>query len=325
MKYRQLGRTSLKLSEISVGCSGFWGNKLFSEKKAENIIFEAAEKGVNFFDTGHNYSEFNAEPRLGRILNKLFEDHDRSSFVISSKAGTTIPRASLVKSSVPTTNFSPKFIRDSCLMSIDNLKCDYLDVFQLHAVSQREISEALIDELLQMKADGLYRYLGINIHCADDIQYVAEHPEIFDLILLDYNVLQIDREPLIEKLYAAGVGVIAGTVLAQGHLIRGKVGRLRSISDIWYLARALLKPGGRRFLLNSKKMKKLLSGLEGLTAVQAAFLYVLNNPCISSCVFGTTSTANLNEVLSVVDNKISDEVIEFIRNTFYSSGAVISQ
>ena len=50
MKYRQLGNTDLNISEISIGCSGFWGNRHFSEKKASAVINEAFERGINFFD-----------------------------------------------------------------------------------------------------------------------------------------------------------------------------------------------------------------------------------------------------------------------------------
>ena len=73
MKYRQLGNTELRVSEISLGCSGFWGNRYFSEKKATAVIYAAFERGINFFDTGHNYSSFNAEPRLGRIIKEILK------------------------------------------------------------------------------------------------------------------------------------------------------------------------------------------------------------------------------------------------------------
>ena len=91
MKYRQLGNTGLRVSEISLGCSGFWGNSYFSEKKASAIIYAAFDWGVNFFDTGHNYSCFHAEPRLGRIVKEILSINDRSRLIISSKAGITIP------------------------------------------------------------------------------------------------------------------------------------------------------------------------------------------------------------------------------------------
>ena len=71
MKYRRLGNTDLIVSEISVGCSGFWGNQYFSEKKAAVVIFAAFERVINFLDTGHNYCTYHAEPRLGRIIKEI--------------------------------------------------------------------------------------------------------------------------------------------------------------------------------------------------------------------------------------------------------------
>ena len=91
MKYRQLGNTDLSVSEISLGCSGFLGNSYFSGKKASAIIYTAFDRGVNFFDTGYNYSSLHAEPRLGRIVKEMLSSNDRSRLIISSKAGITIP------------------------------------------------------------------------------------------------------------------------------------------------------------------------------------------------------------------------------------------
>jgi aryl-alcohol dehydrogenase-like predicted oxidoreductase len=91
MKYRQLGNTDLSVSEISLGCSGFLSKSYFSGKKASAIIYAGFDRGVNFFDTGHNYSSFHAEPRLGRIVKEMLSINGRSRLIISSKAGIIIP------------------------------------------------------------------------------------------------------------------------------------------------------------------------------------------------------------------------------------------
>jgi len=72
------------------------------------------------------------------------------------------------------------------------------------------------------------------------------------MVLLDYNVLQLDRDPVISELSKAGIGVVAGTVLAQGHLVEGKIGSLKSFADLWYLARALIKPTGASIIQELK-------------------------------------------------------------------------
>jgi len=317
MKYRKLGKTDLEVSEIAVGCSGYWGNKKFPEKKAEAIILEAFEKGVNFFDTGHNYCNFNAEPRLGHIVKNILSSNDRSKLVISSKAGTVAPSTPIFSMKAKISkDFSPDHIEKSCAESIQNLNCDYLDIFQLHGITESQISTQLIDQLLSMKEKGMFRYLGVNTHSEQDMLYISKHPEIYDMVLIDYNLLQLDREPAINELYNAGIGVVAGTVLAQGHLVAGKIGTIKSVADIWYLARAILKPSGRRLSRNSYRMREAILASNSMTAVQAAFAYVLENNAISSCVFGTTKTSNLLEVIDATNKTLDEDCKILIRQSF---------
>lgn len=325
MNYRKLGKTGLLVSEIAVGCSAFWGNKMFPEQKAAAIIREAFERGVNFFDTGHNYSNFNAEPRLGRILQEILKRNDRSRIVISTKGGSVIGRSPLVSlRRGETKDFSPDAIERSCAASIKNLNCGYLDIFQLHGITKDQMSEALIERLMKMKERGMFRYLGVNTHKEADIRFVAEHPELFDMALIDYNVLQLDREPLIDQLHAAGIGVVAGTVLAQGHLVRGKIGSLSSGSFFWYLARSLLRPSSRRLAQHSRKMRDVLAFIQEMSPAQAAFAYILENKKVSSCVFGTTNLANLREVIAAADKKLSEDSKNKIRRAYEALAFKIS-
>lgn len=319
MEYRKLGQTSLRVSEISLGCSGFWGNRKFPEKQAIYLVKKAFDSGVNFFDTGHNYSGFNAEPRLGRAIKEILKESSRSNLIISSKAGTTIPRAKLFSSNQnSSSDFSPDYIEKICEKSIKNLNCDYLDVFQLHGITQAQITDELLERLERMKKDGMFSYLGVNTHEKNDMFYIADNPSIFDMVLIDYNILQLDREPVIKKLHESGVGVVAGTILAQGHLLKGKIGSIRSKADIWYLARAVFKKSSRKLALNSRDMKKELSLISEMTPAQASFSFILDNPYIASCTFGTTNAINLEEVINSSSKKLSESNKTIIRNTFNS-------
>ena len=317
MKYRRLGSTDLNVSEISIGCSAYWGDTKFPERKAAEIINEAFDRGVNFFDTGHNYSNFNAEPRLGRILKDIIAKNGRSKVVISTKGGGIIGRAPILsRRSVKTRDLSPDAIEASCHASIKNLQCDYLDIFQLHGVFQDEISDELIDRLSIMKKRGMFRYLGINSHAKSELEYIARHPEIFDMVLLDYNVLQLDREEMIDKLHEAGIGVVAGTVLAQGHLVKGQIGSIKNGSFFWYLARSLLKPTSRRLANASKDMREVLSSISEMSSAQAAFAYILANTKISSCVFGTTNINNCIEIIEASGKQLSENNMLVIKQSF---------
>lgn len=325
MNYRKLGRTDLKVSEIAVGCSAYWGNKMFPEKKAAAIIHEAFERGVNFFDTGHNYSNFNAEPRLGRILQEILKNNDRSRIIISTKGGSVIGRSPVLSlRRGETKDFSPDAIERSCQESLENLQCGYLDIFQLHGITQSQMSEPLIERLSKMKQRGMFKYLGVNTHKEADMLFIAKHPEIFDMALIDYNVLQLDREPVIDKLHEAGIGIVAGTVLAQGHLVRGAIGSINTGAFFWYLARTLLRPSSRRLAKNSREMRDVLASVTEMSPAQAAFSYILDNEKVASCVFGTTSVPNLIEVIETVDRKLDASSKLKIREAYESLAYKIS-
>lgn len=325
MLYRKLGLTELYVSEISVGCSGYWGNHNFSEKKALEIIYAAFERGVNFFDTGHNYSNFNAEPRLGRAIKRIIQENGRSKIIISSKGGSTIGVAPIFPwQKRASQNFSPDAIEASCLESIRNLNCDYLDVFQLHGISQSQITESLLNRLISMKKMGMYRYLGINTHTSSELQAITKHPDIFDMVLLDYNLVQLERKAIVSELAKCGIGVVAGTVLAQGHLISARIGSIATGSFFWYLARSRLKPTSRRLAEASKCMREVLSSITEMTPSQAAFSYILNDTNVSSCVFGTTNLDNCIEVLGASGKTLSVGSMEKISAAFKSMGYTIS-
>jgi aryl-alcohol dehydrogenase-like predicted oxidoreductase len=320
MRYRALGRSGLQVSVISLGCSGYWGQAAFPETQAEAVVREAFDRGVNFFDTGHHYCSFNAEPRLGRILRPLIASGHRERLVISSKAsdgGATqrSPWQRLTRTRAPR-NYLPDYVEQTCIASIRNLGCDYLDVFQLHGAVEADITPALLDRLTDMKRRGLFRCLGVNTHRDAFNRFVATRSDLFGMSLIDYNVLQLDRDPLIETLHQAGVGVVAGTVLAQAHLVPGKIGRVRSLSDLWYLARARLKPESRQLAEVAAAMRDVLGRAQGLSAAQAAFAYVLDNPGVASCVFGTTRVPNLIEIVDSVDKQISSTDRAAIRRVF---------
>jgi len=320
MKYRKLGNTDISVSEIGLGCSGFWGDKRFSDSSAIKVVQDAYHAGVNFFDTGSNYSNFNAEPRLGRAIKEILKSNPRDSIVVSTKAGSLSGYAPRVEDNdLTNTDFSPQAITDSCMKSIANLNCGHIDVFQLHGFKQEMLNDELFDCLLSLKAKGLIRSIGVNTHFRDDLVELIKYPQIFDMVLIDCNLLQLDRFEIIGKLKAAGIGVVVGTVLAQGHLVSKKVGSFKNGSFFWYLARTLIKPTTKEFSRSSARMRDVLSSLKEMSAAQAAFSYLLDNQDISSCLFGTTNPANLMEVIEASDKKLLPESRKRIEEAYAMS------
>ena len=297
---RILGSTDIKISEIGLGCASYWGKKIFSEREAIKIVHTALDKGVNFLDTGHSYSDGNAEHRLGKALLDVTNKND---LCISSKAGTRINNNSKLYK-----DFSPQWVEESCHQSIKNIGLDYLPLFQLHGPSIANLNDKLLDKLLKLKQDGTIGAIGINTFDDDVIEKIIDL-KVFDFIMLDYNILTQYREPMIDRLYDNGIGVIAGAALADS-LYSNRIFKIRGLKDLWYLARAL--KNFRDKLIKGRSFG-FINDIENMTGAQIAIAYVLNNPKISTSVFGTTSEAHLLENLKGQDLVLSDELIDRIK------------
>ncbi len=284
MLYRPLGRTGLSVSEIGFGAASWWGKPRFPEADALGLVRAALDGGVTFFDTGASYSAGEAEPRLGRAL----KGHDASRLVVASKAGTYHAGGGRIAR-----DFSPAAVTASAERSLRHLGLDVLPLLQLHGPAITELTEDLRAALADLKARGLIRAVGVNSFDPAVIDHVIGLPD-FDVVMVDYNVLRPEREPLIARAAAAGKGVLAGMALALGHT-GFRLAKIRGAQDLWYAARALANhrsevARGARF--------GFLNHVQDVTAAQAALAFVLANPDVACAVTGTTRRAHLAENLA---------------------------
>lgn len=298
MRYRPLGQTGLTVSELGFGCASWWGKPRFAEATALGLVHAALDQGVTLFDTGASYSAGEAEPRLGRAL----AGRDTSKLVIATKAGTYYAGGGRIAR-----DMTPNAIAASAERSLRNLGLDALGLLQLHGPSVAEL-DAAIGVLADLKRRGLIRAAGLNSFDPAVIAYAVGVPEI-DVVMVDYNVLRPEREPLIRRAAAAGKGVLAGMPLAMGHT-RPLLSRLRGPQDLWYAARALAKHRGE---LSRGARFRFLHRLPDLTGSQAALAYVLANRDVSAAVFGATRPEHLVENLAASGLVLADGVTARIR------------
>jgi 1-deoxyxylulose-5-phosphate synthase len=297
MHCRALGRTGLTVSELGFGCASWWGKPRFDERTAVGLVHEAIDRGVTLFDTGASYSAGEAEPRLGRAL----AGRDTSKLVIATKAGTFHAGSGRIGR-----DMTPAAIVASAERSLRNLGLETLGLLQLHGPATHELNEPMLAALESLKARGLARAVGLNSF--DLIDHAIGLP-VIDVVMVDYNVLRPEREPLIARAAAAGKGVLAGMPLAMGHT-RPLLGRLSGPQDLWYAARALAKhrdelARGRRF--------HFLHSLPDMTGSQAALGFVLANSHVSAAVFGATRPEHLRENLAVSGRVLPDAVMAQVR------------
>jgi aryl-alcohol dehydrogenase-like predicted oxidoreductase len=294
MRYRPLGATDLTVSELGFGCASWWGKPRFDEQTAVGLVHEAIDHGVTLFDTGASYSAGEAEPRLGRAL----RGRDKSRLVIATKAGTYHAGGGRIAR-----DMSPDAVVASVERSLRNLGLDALGLLQLHGPSTAELDAAMAT-LATLKARGLVRAVGLNSFDPAVIEHAIGLADV-DVVMVDYNVLRPEREPLIARAAAAGKGVLAGMPLAMGHT-RPLLQRLSGPQDLWYAARALAKHRGE---LARGRRFRFLHRLPELTGSQAALAYVLANPGVSAAVFGATRPEHLRENLLASGLDLPDGVM----------------
>src|SRR3977135_3472515 len=232
MHYRSLGKTGLRVSEIGFGCASYWGMKVFDEATAIQLIHAAIDHGVTFFDTGASYSGGNAEPRLGKALAGINNKHE---LVIATKAGSYTDDQGKWRE-----DFSSLGVRRTVEASLTRLGLDAIPLLHLHGPEIANITDDLLDTLARLKEEGKILHLSVNSFDVNVIEHVMTLP-LFGAVMIDYNILRPEREPIIARLAARNVGILAGIALGGGLYLRDRF-RIRGVQDVWYIARAWQNP-----------------------------------------------------------------------------------
>ena len=215
MKYRQLGRTEISVSEIGFGTWGIGGLTEGATSYGETSDSEsiqalnfAFEKGINFFDTSNIYGNGHAEKLLGEVFGKK-----RDKVVIASKVG-------FVKHGGHH-NVSPAYIRSCLTESLRRLKSDYVDIYQFHSVPIKMIEKELagLETMKELKKEGKIRAVGYSVKNPEDALVAIEKYGV-DAVQVNFNMIdeRIITLGVLEKAKDFGVGVIARTPLAFGFL-----------------------------------------------------------------------------------------------------------
>lgn len=266
MFYRRLGRTNLFISEISVG-----GSPL----PEMAILHQAIERGVNYIDNSHSYSNGNSERQLGQ----LFKEVGRDKIYAATKFHLR-------------RNWSEKSIISSVNGSLERLKTDYLDVLLIHGAENEKhlTDERVLGAFEKLKKQGKYRFRGLSCHSNHHkVVKKAADCGFYDMIQLGYNVFDIqeterDIETYDDYLGQSGIR----------HLLA-----LAKSKDVGIIAMKTLKVGGRR--QNLKKYKTCET-----TIYQAMLKWALENKNIASAIIEMLTFEELEEDLGVIGDPLSE-------------------
>ena len=292
------------MTRFLLGTGGAFG--ILNQYQINNLIDKAISVGINSFDSGSNYAYGKAETLLGNALKK----YKREDFYISTKAGKVYD--SLRKFHK---DFSFQNIQKSFNKSLENLNIDYLDTFYLHGPKLDQIDNNLINLLQNLKANKKIINWGINSHDDEVLRGLIELEFKPDIVMLDYNISLPERRELVRLIANNGIKVSAGTVLAQGRLIKRLPWVPKNKKELFYLLRALFKKTSRESALKSSNIRRKLKQNYG------EFVMILPIPAITSdniseIVIGTT---NINQLINnyglsflTLKNEILNKIFEII-------------
>lgn len=213
MKYRELGRTQLKVSEIGFGAWAIGGDAYgpTSDKDSLRALEAAWDRGVNFFDTADSYGKGHSEALLAAFL----KGKSRDRAVIATKAGWDFYQAPVRK------RFDAGYLGFAVERSLQRLDTDVLDLFQLHnpPLELIENGEA-VSVLESLKQAGKIRFAGLSVHRVEEAMAALKHPAV-DSLQVVFNVLDPRMKAVFEKAAEKRVALIAREPLASG-LLSGK-------------------------------------------------------------------------------------------------------
>tara|TARA_B100001175_G_scaffold284726_1_gene265341 strand:- start:432 stop:1376 length:945 start_codon:yes stop_codon:yes gene_type:complete len=313
MKYRNLGNSGLKISELSFGSWVTFVNQL-KEKEAMECMSYAYERGVNFFDNAEAYASGESEVLMGNILNKL--KWDRDTYIVSSKVfwGGELPTQR---------GLSKKHIHDACNAALKRLRVDYLDLFFCHRPDPETPIGETVYAMNDLMLQGKILYWGTSEWSSKEIKEAFKYAEKFNLRgpsmeQPQYNLLFRDR---FEKEYKDifkkyKIGSTIWSPLASG-LLTGKYND--GVPD-----KSRFKVKGYEWLADTmdeidfNKVKKIndLAKKIGIKSSQLAIIWCLKNKNVSSVILGASKLSQLKENLNSIDSYdlLTDEIMNEIDN-----------
>jgi aryl-alcohol dehydrogenase-like predicted oxidoreductase len=301
MKYNRLGRTGLFVSEICFGTMTFSGEGWLGgaigkqdQKEATALIEKSLVAGVNFIDTADVYSVGQSEIMTGQAIRDL--GVPRSDVVLATKVFGRMGKAPNDAGS------SRGHIMDGVAKSLDRLKMDHIDLYQIHGTDPVTPVEETLRALDDLVRQGMVRYIGVSNWTA---WRIAKANGIADKhgwnriesLQAYYSVAGRDLErELVPLLQEEQIGCLVWSPLAGGYL-----------SGKFSLGGDAAAEGRRKNFdfppLDKNKADALVAAMQpiakahGSSVARVALAYVLSKPWVSSMIIGARTMAHLDDNL----------------------------
>lgn len=307
MKYRNLGHTGLKVSEISLGSWLTYGTAE-EQQAADDCVRTAFELGINFFDTANAYNRGEGEKAIGAAL----RSYERSRYVLSTKVFFPMGEG------VNDRGLSRKHIMEQCEASLKRLGTDYIDVYFCHRFDAETPTEETLRALDDLTAQGKILYAAVSEWTAaqiSDATHIADRLRLRPLAANQpiYNLFEryIEQEVLaVSKQH--GLGQVVFSPLAQG-ILTGKykpgqapaAGTRAADDSVNHVINSYLRDDVLEVV---GKLDQLAQGLD-IKLSQLALAWILRQPGVSSAIIGATKPHQIQENVEAVNISLSEDTL----------------
>lgn len=320
MRYRNLGQTDIKISEVGFGVwtisTGWWGE--VDNERSVRLLRQAFEQGINYFDTADTYGSGKGETLLADAFGGM-----RDEVVISTKIGYDFYNYTSRRGQQERPqNWSESFIRFALEQSLKRLGTDYIDFLQLHNIKMDAVEDAALFGLMEeFKEEGkILAYgaaLGPKIGWLDEGVKAMRERELSGVQMI-YNLLEQDPgRALIEAAAETDTSLITRVPHSSG-LLEGKYDENTTFGENDHRRH---RP--REWLLSGlKKVEQLgfLTESGERTLGQAALKFVLASPEISSTLPNIYGEEQIEEFAATSETPdLTDEELSRIEELYESN------
>lgn len=317
MKYRYLGNSGLRVSEICLGVMTFGGDDVHNEvahvgqKQADELVSAALDNGVNFFDSADIYSGGNSETLLGKALGNR-----RKEAVVATKVRFRLGNGQ------NDVGLSRHHIVKSCEASLKRLGTDYIDHYQIHSFDAHTPPEETLRALDLLVKSGKVRYVGCSNLMAWQMMKMLGVSEKLNLekfvtTQLYYSIGTRDIEhELVPLCLDQDMGILCWSPLSGG-FFSGK-----------YRKGQPLPQDSRRSNPNAESLRwwpvdenKGYAIIEELDRIsknynasiaQTALSFILNKPAVTAVIVGAKTMAQLLDNVKASDLELLDADFNFL-------------
>lgn len=306
MKYRKLGESGLKISELSFG-SWVTFNKQVDSGLAERMFGTCFDAGVNFFDNAEGYEAGESEIVMGKALSAL--NRPRDSYCVSSK----VFFGSNKKPSPTQIGLSKKHVTEACHQALKRLQVDYLDLYFCHRADPDTPIGETVWAMHNLITQGKILYWGTSEWTAEEITEAYEFAEKNHLSpptmeqpqynLLDRKRFEIEYKPIFEKY---GMGTTTWSPLASGALT-GKYlegipeGSRASLDGYEWLKKSMVESErGQERMTKVAALAPIAEEIE-VKLSNLAIAWCLLNENVSTVILGASKVEQLEENLKSIE------------------------